>query len=165
VTTDEVTGELLDVYLVNFPLDVYQRAQEHADGLIREFTLIAQDRAGGNAVDLPVQLLAIIGELASQYADVSSRPEAQRDAAIQRGESFVDLHYQVPREAAAASIHLGSIFDAADDYCRAGQHLLSLATPPEALEFRRWFINEFVSQIRGAEPVPWPPAGHSPGKS
>ena len=50
---------------------------------------------------------------------------------------------------------LGAIFDEADDYCRAGEHLLSLATPPEALAFRKWFINEFVAQIGGSAPVPW----------
>jgi hypothetical protein len=62
----------------------------------------------------------------------------------------------VPEAAASAITHLGDIFDEADDYCRAGEHLLSLATPPESLEFRRWFLGEFVNQIAGAAPTPWP---------
>ncbi len=45
--------------------------------------------------------------------------------------------------------------DEADDYCRAGQHLLTLVTPPEALAFRRWYLGEFVRQIAGEQPRPW----------
>ena len=148
-------AELVEVVLLNFPLDVYQRAQEHADGLVREFALIAQDRAGGNRVDLPVRLLAIVDALSAQYADISAGTEAERDDAIDRGETFMDLRYLVPAAAAEASRALAAIFDEADDYCREGEHLLSLATPPESLAFRNWFINEFVAQIGGAAPVPW----------
>ena len=150
------SDQLRNVWLLGFPLDVHVRAQEHADGLIREFSLIAQDRAAGNASDVPARLLSIVNELSAQYSGVSSEPEAKRDDAIERGQHQVDLHYRVPVSAASASTHLGKVFDEADDYCRAGRHLLSLATPPEALEFRRWFLGEFVNQIGGAPPTPWP---------
>ena len=50
---------------------------------------------------------------------------------------------------ATASQHLGAIFDEADAYCRSGEHLLSLATPPDALRFRRWFLGQMVDQIAG----------------
>jgi hypothetical protein len=86
---------------------------------------------------------------------VGEAPEAKRDDAIERGEDIVDLHYRVPEDAALACIHLGYIFDEADKYCRAGRHLLSLATPPESLAFRQWFLGEFVNQIAGAAPTPW----------
>ena len=147
-----------DVWIVGFPLDVYLRAQEHADGIIREFSLIAQDRAAGNGVDVPARLLSIVNELSTQYAGIGTEAEAKRDDAIERGEHSVDLHYRVPAAAAPAISHLGAIFDEADSYCRAGRHLLSLATPPESLEFRRWFLGEFVNQIGGAAPTPWPGA-------
>lgn len=149
------SDQLRDVWLVGFPLAVYLRAQEHADGLIREFSLIAQHRAAGNAVDVPKRLLSIVNELSAQYGGLSDAPEAKRDDAIERGEHIVDLHYRVPEAVASACIHLGDIFDEADEYCRAGRHLLSLATPPESLEFRRWFLGEFVNQIAGAAPTPW----------
>lgn len=151
---DEPAG-LVDVVLLNFPLEVFQRAQEHADGMIRELMLIAQDRARGNDVDLPERLVAIVDALSAQYAGISAGSETERDAAIDRGERFMDLRYHVPPAAAEASRALAGIFDEADDYCRAGEHLLSLATPPEALAFRRWFTNEFVRQIGGGAPVPW----------
>lgn len=147
--------ELVDVTLLDFPLDVYLRAQEHVDGLLREFTLIAQDRASGNAHSVPARLLAIVDELSAQFAGVSSGPEAERDAAIDRGEHSIDLHYHVPHAAAEASRHLLGILDEADVYCRSGDHLLSLATPPQALAFRRWFLAEFIDQLAGADPRPW----------
>ena len=149
------SDQLRDVWIVGFPLDVYLRAQEHADGLIREFSLIAQHQAAGNAIDVPQRLLSIVNELSAQYSDLSSASEAKRDDAIERGEHTVDLHYRVPEAAASACTHLGDVFDEADLYCRAGRHLLSLATPPESLEFRRWFLGEFVNQIAGAAPTPW----------
>ena len=48
------------------------------------------------------------------------------------------------------------MLDEADAYCREGAHLLTVATPPEELRFRRWFISEFVVQVGGAAPTPWP---------
>jgi hypothetical protein len=155
VSADPRADVLVDVWVLSFPLEEFHRAQEHVDGLLRELTLIAQDRASGNAVDLPGRLLAIVDELSTQYAGMGSGPEAERDAAIDRGQTFVDLHYRVPASAAAATDHLARILDEADAYCRYGDHLLSLATPPESLAFRRWFLGEFVSQISGAAPTPW----------
>ena len=35
--------ELVQVRLLQLPLDVWQRTQEHVDGLLREFVLIVQD--------------------------------------------------------------------------------------------------------------------------
>jgi hypothetical protein len=147
--------DLVDVWVLNFPLEVFGRAQEHADGLLREFALIAQDWASDNVQTLPERLLAIVDELGVGYGGVSTEPEAERDAAIDRGEKFVDLHYRVPRAAAAASAHLGSVLDQADEYCRSGHHLLSLTTPHESLVFRRWLIGEIINQVAGAAPVPW----------
>ena len=148
-------AELVNVVLLGFPLDVYQRAQEHADGLIREFALIAQDRQGDNAVSLPARLIAIIDTLTTRYGAIGSGPESARDAAIDRGERVMDLHYRVPPSVAEASRLLGAVFDEADEYCLAGEHLLTLASPPEALAFRRWFIDEFIRQIAGASATPW----------
>ena len=155
---------LVDVRLTNFPLDLWLLAQEHADGVIREFTLIAHERAGGHAVDLPRRLVAIVDELSARFGGIGDQAEAARDAAIERGERYVDLRYRVPAAVGEAARHLGDVLDEADEYCRRGQHLLSLATPPEAAAFRRWFIDEFVRQTAGAPPQPWPPEGSDPSR-
>lgn len=149
--------ELVEVHLVDYPLDLFLRAQEHADDLIRELTLIANSPAveSGHS-DLPARLLVLVEQLTHQYAGVSDDVEQQRDAALDRGDTHVDLTYRVPRHIADAVRHLGTVFDEADDYCRQGEHLLTLATPPDALAYRHWILEEFVAQIEeGRAPVPW----------
>jgi anti-anti-sigma factor len=72
------------------------------------------------------------------------------------GRPAIDLHFDVPVEAGAGATVLRELYDEADEYCRAGEHLLTLATPPEGVLYRQWFCEEFASQIAGAEPRPWP---------
>ena len=90
------------------------------DGLLRELALVAQDPACAGSTDLPGRLTAVVDKLAARYAGVRSAPGAQRDGALDRGELLVDLHYRVPRSAAAAAEHLAQLLDEADVYCRAG---------------------------------------------
>lgn len=150
--------QLATVELLDYPLDLYLRAQEHADDLIRELTLIANSRSveSGHS-DLPARLLVLVERLTHQYAGVSDVVEAERDAALDRGERVMDLTYRVPAQIAQAVRDLGAIFDEADAYCRQGEHLLTLATPPDALAYRAWVLRQFTAQIEdGAEPEPWP---------
>ncbi len=154
---------LHEVRAIDFPLEVYLRAQEHADALVRELTLIAQSRSGDAAqalagvhLDLPERFVALVDELTHQYDGVATDVELVRDAAIDRGEQHVDLTYRVPVQVADACRHLDAVFDDADRYCRAGEHLLTLEAPPETVAFRRWFLGEFVRQLEGGQPVPWP---------
>jgi hypothetical protein len=48
------------------------------------------------------------------------------------------------------------MLDEADEFCRQGKHLLTLATPPDLRRYRQWFLGEFVAQIGGRPPTPWP---------
>ncbi len=48
------------------------------------------------------------------------------------------------------------MLDEADAYCRQGSHLLTLQTPPDQRAFRTWFLAEFLSQLAGGPPTPWP---------
>lgn len=146
--------ELVEVRLLGLPLQVWQRTQEHVDGLLREFMLIVQDDEARAAT--PGRLLGLIEELTAGYGEFSEEQRRQMEAALARGEAEIDLTYQVPPGAAGAAQLLGDMLDEADDYCRRGDHLLTLATPAEALRFRRWFIGEFVDQVAGRPPTPWP---------
>jgi len=148
-------SELVDVWCLGFPLDVHLRAQEHAEGLVRELTLVAQSTSEP-ADGVPERLTAIVAELSSRFEGISDETERQRDAALDRGETSVDLLYRLPRAAGPASQHLSDILDEADEYCRQGQHLLSLTTPAESLAFRRWFLGEIVRQVDGLPPTSWP---------
>lgn len=146
--------ELVEVTLAQFPLDLWQEAQEHVDELLREFTLIAQGDDEHSSV--PRRLLDLVAELTATYAGMAIGTERERDEAIARGETETDLLYRTPRTAAGAIVHLGEMLDEADAYCRQGSHLLTLQTPPDQLAFRRWFLSEFTNQFAGAAPVPWP---------
>jgi hypothetical protein len=144
----------VEVRLLRLPLDVWQRTQEHVDGLLREFALISQDAEARAAT--PGRLLDLVKEMTAGYGGFSAEQRKAMVAALDRGESEIDLTYHVPPGAGAAAQQLGDMLDEADEYCRQGDHLLTLATPAEELRFRRWFIREFVDQIKGAPPTPWP---------
>ncbi|HUR22385.1 MAG TPA: hypothetical protein VMZ73_00790 [Acidimicrobiales bacterium] len=145
--------ELVEVQLLRLPLEVWQRTQEHVDGLLREFALIAQDDEAKLAT--PGRLLALVQELSAGFGGFSESQRIEMEEALVRGEAEIDLTYRMPRAAAGAAQQLGDMLDEADEYCRRGDHLLTLATPGEELRFRHWFISEFVDQLRGAPPTPW----------
>jgi hypothetical protein len=148
------TEGFVEVRLLRLPLQVWHRTQEHVDGLLREFALIAQDPEARAAT--PGRLLDLVKEVTAGYGGFSAEQRKAMEAAFDRNESEIDLTYQIPPAAAAAAQQLGDMLDEADEYCRRGDHLLTLATPPEELRFRRWFISEFVDQVNGAPPTPWP---------
>ena len=150
-----MTGELHEVRLLRFPLVLWQQTQEHVDELLREFALIAQGESE-HPESVPRRLMELIAELTAAYGGIGAATERERDEAIDRGESEVDLVYRVPTAVTGAVHQLGDMLDEADEYCRGGHHLLTLQTPPDQLLFRRWFLSEFLSQLAGAEPVTWP---------
>jgi hypothetical protein len=49
---------------------------------------------------------------------------------------------------------LATLIDEADDFAREGT-LLTLAAPPECVDFRRWYLREFARQVDGEPPIPW----------
>jgi len=141
---------LVGVRITGLPLDVYRRASEHSDELLREFALIRDD--GSDHV--PARLLALIDELNSRFAAFTQAPTEALQRALDRGDAEVDLLYEVPAEAADAVRRLATLLDEADDFCRSGD-LLTLATLPEGVAFRRWFLDEFALQIDGRPPQAW----------
>lgn len=156
-TGDPSAVELVTVRLLELPLDLQGRSQEHSDELTREMTLIAEQmRQQGDSGGLPQRLVELISTLTEQYSMFTVEQEQQIAAAQRAGQETIDLEYRVPASAAEAATAVGAIFDEADAYCQAGQHLLTLATPPELVAYRNWYLQQFVDQIAGADPVPWP---------
>lgn len=148
--------QLLTVHIVGLPLAVQSRAQQHSDELIRELTLVAESlRQNGNSGGLPVRLIEVVDELTRTYSGFTVEQEQQLADARAAGQETVDLTYRLPGSVVDAVRALGDVLDEADDYCRAGQHLLTLSTPPELVVFRRWFLDEFVRQGAGLPPQSW----------
>ena len=149
-----MTSPLVDVHLRRVPVALWARTQEHTDELLREFALIASDP--GAASTAPARLTQLVETVTQAYAGVGSEQEAQLFAAAAAGVPEIDLHFQVPPDVSEACTALNDMLDEADDYCRAGEHLLTLTTPSDMVRFRRWYLDEFVTQVAGAAPVPWP---------
>ncbi|HEX8769518.1 MAG TPA: hypothetical protein VF711_01975 [Acidimicrobiales bacterium] len=149
----EVGSELVEVRIVGMALDAYRSSSAHHDELFREFALVlARPPEVGHEV--PARLLALIERLNDRFSSFTASPEAELQAAIERGDHSIDLTYRVPMTAREAVIELADLLAAADEYCRHGD-LLTIAPPPEAVRFRDWYLDEFVAQIDGKPPVPW----------
>jgi hypothetical protein len=143
--------ELVEVRLIALPLEEQQLASEHFDELMREFALIRDD------VDSPVpgHLLELREALVRDFDAFAAAARVEIDAAAARGDDSVDVRYLVPAAAGPAAAALGDLLGEADAFCRAGEHLLTLATPGRAVRYRRWFLGEFSRQIAGEPPLPW----------
>ena len=143
-------SDLVDVRLLGLPVAVHGVTAEHIDELLREFVHL-DDESG----DVPRRLLRLRDDLQARFSAFTAGPHAELAAAAARGERTVDLAYQVPEEAGAASAQALALLDEADEFCLQGDHLLTLATPPEAVRYRRWFFGEFERQCRGEPPTAW----------
>lgn len=152
---------VVSVLIKSLPVALHERAQAHSDALMREFKLLAEQLREEGAGDLPARLIGLVDTLNGRYAVFTEEQEDALDAAVAAGHDSVDLHYQLPADAGLSAQALGNVLDEADEYCRAGQHLLTLATPPDCLAYRQWFLDEFVRQVAGDPPTPWPVSSHA----
>ncbi|GAC1441421.1 MAG: hypothetical protein NVSMB55_09130 [Mycobacteriales bacterium] len=147
----------VDVYVLGLPVSLWSRAQEQHDALMREFTLMSVPAEGDErARPVPTRLLELIDQLTADFAGVSTAQEEELHAAAESGLDSVDQVYRVPPAAAEASRALVLMLDEADEYCRQGRHLLTLAADEELVSFRRWYLQQFIDQPAGRPPVAWP---------
>jgi hypothetical protein len=151
---------LVEIRIVDMDLDDYRHSQAHHDELFREFTLIASSTDDDTIV--PKRLLALIDEVTGQFSGFTAGPnEALADAAA-RGDSRIDLVFELPPSARDAVVRLKQLLADADEYCRSGD-LLTLAPSDDAIAFRDWYLDEFARQIDGEPPRPWPEVRGSAG--
>jgi hypothetical protein len=156
VSEHSAPDNLVEVHLLGVPVAVWAKTQEHVDELIREFTLLAASlRQAGAHQEVPVRLIELIEVLTHRYSGLTAAQESRLNDAADKGIADIDLVFWVPVEAAEAGAHLGALLDEADEYCRAGQHLLTLATPPELVRFRNWYLDAFTDQLAGKPPTAW----------
>ncbi|MGH2717043.1 MAG: hypothetical protein ACRDJU_00480 [Actinomycetota bacterium] len=135
-------------------MPIYVSAREHSDGLMREFQLIAM--GDPQAVDVPHRLVQLASQLSANYSSFGAAAQELLAEAEAAGTPQIDLTYHLPAALAAATAELSALLDEADRFCAGGEYLLTLVTPPEALAFRRWFIDEIVRQISAEAPTSWP---------
>lgn len=149
--------DLRTVVLRQYPTRLGVEAKQHNDELLREFTIITADRASGTPDDaIPARLITVMDAIRQQYGSGLEERDARLFAAVAAGVEEIDVEQQLPAAAAGAARALGRILDEADEYCREGRHLLTLATPPSIVMFRCWYLDEVAAQLDGAQPTPWP---------
>jgi hypothetical protein len=147
-------ADLVTVQLLNVPVRLLLAGREHHDSLMREFRLLALSEAQGAHV--PARLAELTRVLGVKYASARDRPDADIDAALDRGDDTVDLSYQLPADPqlTAGLVELDRLMTAADEFCRDRQ-LLAVERTATMIEFTRWYLDAFVSQIAGGPAKRW----------
>lgn len=145
---------LTEVHLLELPVPLAAKSQEHFREMLREFSLIEDE--GARSADVPARLMQLIDVLTRQFAGLNSEAEDRLEGAIAAGRDVIDDHVLLlPSAAAPASQALGDMIDQADAFCRTGKHLLTLETPDECVAYRRWYLGNIVDQVGGGPAVSW----------
>jgi anti-anti-sigma factor len=149
-------AELVTVRLLGVDVALQHRAAERNDTIRRELTLLGLAEDDG----VPKRLVEVSAELAERFEGFATGPRERLAEAMAQGERTTDLVYELPPEAAEAAEVLGSLLDEVDEFCRQGD-LVTLASEPDLVRYRHWFLAQVVDQIRdGADPVPWDGGAH-----
>ena len=150
--------DLYQVRVLQMPVRVWARSQEQHDALMREFALMSVPTDESELHrHVPSRLAQLIDTLTADFGGVATEQEQQLfDAAAADVEVIDELVYTLPRAVVPASRALGDMLDEADDYCRQGKHLLTLAADEELVRFRHWYLDQFIDQAEGKPPVAWP---------
>jgi hypothetical protein len=146
------------VWLRGLPVGLHELTTEHSEELQREFALLRATVAthqDDHSAGTPARLLDLIQQLSAAYQGVAEEPRRLIDEAIERGDETIDLVYRVPAEVGDACLRLDALFAEADEFCRAGAHLLTLETPLAASAYRTWFLHQFAEQIAGHPAKAW----------
>lgn len=150
-------SDVATIRLLRYPLRLYVRSREHFDELLREFQLLDLGATSGTASrPLPQRLADMVHEVTTRYKARVDELDGLRNAALADGQVSMELVYELPVDARQAAVDLAALLEECDTYCRNGKHLLTLATPPDLAEFRRWNLDEVVRQIDGGQPTAWP---------
>ena len=152
-----VTSPPIEVHLLALPVRLAARSQQHFEELMREFILIAAGHHEGQSNQaVPARLMTLVETLVQQFGAVAGPAEERLADAIDRGDQVIHDHVlEVPTAAGPAAEALRDLIDEADEYCRRGQHLLTLATPADCVAYRNWYLGQVITQVQGAAPIAW----------
>ena len=150
--------QLHEVRLLVIPMNLWARSQEQHDALMREFALMsAPSDEADRQRHVPTRLTQLVETLTADFEGVATEQEEALFAAAADGTEVIDeLVYQVPAAVVPASRALGEMLDEADEYCRQGKHLLTLAADEELVRLRWWYLGQFIDQVEGRPAVAWP---------
>lgn len=137
--------------LRDYPLRVWARQQQHADEVLREFSLLIAGQSVG-AGSPPVQLAQLFTDNFGRLVD---ELQAARQARYDAGDDRMDWRVPLPRSTPTLMRQVQSVWAAVDAYCSSG-HLLALARPADVAAMQDWATTELIAQCDGRPPTPWP---------
>jgi hypothetical protein len=152
--------ELRDVVLTTCPIELLERSRRHTEALLREFAFIAESEGGREST--PAQLLALVDRIRGQITGLNPALEGQLERARDEGRDVVDLRVRLPANGRELAVELKRLFDEAEEYCRRGA-LLTLEEQHDVRSFRNWYLQQYIDQLDGATPEPWPQWASSQG--
>jgi hypothetical protein len=144
---------LVRVRFLAAPAELLFRAQLHQKELEREFTLISLSD-GTVKEEVPARLLEMVERHRREFSTLSFHRDEELAEAMARGDSSIDMEIDMPPAARVAAAETLSTLNEADEFCRRGD-LLTLATPPDLIAFREWFLGEIARQFDGFPPTPY----------
>ena len=148
-----MTPKLVQVQFLNAPVRLMFKSNQHSQELMREFALIQLSDDSARQ-DVPARLLEVVDRHRRQFSTLSFRRTDELAEAIEQGSRHIDMEIDVPPTARRAAVEMLTTLAEADEFCRRGE-LLTLATPPEYVAYREWFLGEIVRQLDGNPPTPW----------
>ena len=149
-------GTTRTVRLVDVPVDLYRRARQHTDDVLRELVIIAGAEPSDGTRDGTADLARRADLHREGRLGLADAADATVDAAAERGEAYVSLSFAVGGAVADWSSAWPALLDEIDALCRNGT-MLAVPAGERLGAYLRWFCGEFVQQLRyGAPPCPWP---------
>jgi anti-anti-sigma factor len=156
-----MSTEVVEIQFISVPVDIWRRAAAHQEAVQREFDIL---RGSLPAEAAPNRLKALTDDLDVRFARAGDPITARLEEAARKGDMSIDITAQLPPGVGSAALQLGEMMAEVDEYCRKGESLLTMATPPDLVLFREWFLGEVHRQVdQGLPPMPWPEYAHANG--
>src|SRR5260221_12891509 len=107
---------IVRVRLLDVPVSLMLRANQHQQDLVREFTLIELSDDGAKQ-DVPLRLLDVVERDRREFSALSVRLWEELAAAMERGDPLIDMEIEIPSSARAAAQDLLATLTEADEFC------------------------------------------------
>lgn len=143
-----------EAVLVDYPLRLWARQQEHTDELVREFRLLLAGQTTGTTDSAPAQLVSLAEMFSERFGKLVDEITSARQVRLDAGADRMDWRVPLPASTPTLMRQVDQVWAVVDEYCRSG-NLLALARPPEVVALQTWATREIVAQFHGAEPTPW----------
>jgi anti-sigma regulatory factor (Ser/Thr protein kinase) len=146
-------GETVQVMLLGVPPLVVQHYRKRWLELVREMHLVAL--AEPSPQQRMAQRFCVAAQTLHNDLYVIERSTSGYAPALSEAGAAVDAVIDVPPSLRQAFVDLRDLARELEAHW-AGGRLLFVHPGPQAAQLREWWVGEFIGQIDGEEPTPWP---------